>query len=499
MFKKTFYKIILISFILKTFFALAQTSSWPQLEKLENNGLKVSAMVVRLHDAKIIAELNPDQRLSPASVSKLVVASSALNTWGPDKTFITKVYMRGELIKNTLQGDIIFYGAGDPSLTNEKLWFLSTDVARFGIKKITGKIIVNNSLYGKILEDENRIRGKEKSRNAYDSPLSSSAINFSVLALVVNPGEKLNSPAKISIEPYKISSIKINNLVTTSNSNSITKINVYRSSHNGQDTFNISGNIAHKSSTQRIYRSISDPDRYTGETFNAFLKSAGIETSGLIQVESTPLNRNESVIAQVEGFPLDWQLKGLFQVSNNFIADMLTLSLTQEQYSINNIKNLKNGGKFLEKYLENLIKNSHWKSTKNINTPLVLESGSGLTPNSRLSARDIISVLDQMYFNGRAFPAYLAGLPIAGEEGTLKKRFLTSSEKHLQERLRAKTGTLTDPIFVSSLGGYSRLLNGDWVAFAIIVNGLKSKTQFDLKNIRDAIDSDLAKVLPMEL
>jgi serine-type D-Ala-D-Ala carboxypeptidase/endopeptidase (penicillin-binding protein 4) len=476
----------------------SQDNSLPSLKNLEKEGNQVSAMVIRLSDAKIITELNPDKRLSPASVSKLVLASNALDTWGSDKTFTTKVYMRGTLNKETLNGDIIFYGMGDPSLTNEKLWFLSTDVARNGIKKITGKIIVNNSFYGKVTEDENRNAGKARSQNAYDSPLSSSAVNFSVLAIVVNPGQKEGLPAKISIEPYSLSNVKVIGSVTTSKANSSPQLSVSRTSRNGKDTFTVSGNIALGNTAARVYRSVSDPDTYAGETFNAFLQSAGIETSGAIEVESTPLQKKDSIVAQVEGFPLDWQLRGLFQVSNNFIGDMLTLNLLNET-NPKNKGDLKEGGKLLQKYLENLIKNSPWNTRKNQSSPMILESGSGLTPNNRLSARDIISVLDQMYFNGREFPAYLAALPITGDEGTLKKRFSSSSEKHLRGRLRAKTGTLSEPVHVSALGGYSRLRNGDWVSFAIIVNGMKSKPQIDLKNIRDAIDSDLAKVLPSEL
>lgn len=496
---KKLYLIMPIFISISTFFQIyAQDNSLLNLKKLEKEGNQVSAMVVRLSDAKVITELNPDKRLSPASVSKLVLASHVLDTWGPNKTFTTKVYMRGTLNKETLNGDIIFYGIGDPSLTNEKLWFLSTDVARYGIKKVTGKIIVNNSFYGKVTEDENRNAGKINSHNAYDAPLSSSAVNFSVLAIVVNPAQKEGLPAKISLEPYSLSSVKIISSVTTSKTSSSPQISVSRSSHNGKDSFTVSGHIALGSTTERFYRSVSNPDTYAAETFNAFLQSAGIETSGFIEVESTPLGKKDSLIAQVEGFPVDWQLRGLFQVSNNFIADMLTLNLLNESYSKNK-GDLKEGGKLLQKYLENLVKNSSWNTEKIKNSPIILESGSGLTPNNRLSARDIISVLDQMYFNGRGFPAYLAALPIVGDEGTLKKRFSSFSEKHLQGRLRAKTGTLTEPVHVSALGGYSRLRNGDWVSFAIIVNGIKSKPQIDLKNIRDAIDSDLAKVLPSEL
>lgn len=491
------FPLILCLFAISNAFS-QEKNLFPNLKKLEKEGVQVSAMVVRLNNGEVIGQLNPDKRLSPASLSKLVLAAKALDSWGPDKSFTSKIYMRGKLNNGTLNGDLIFYGVGDPYLTNEKLWFLTTDVFRYGIKKVTGKILVNNSYFGTVTEDINRASGKIKSQNAYDSPLSSSAVNFGVLAIVVNPGQKQGTQASITLEPYSLPNTKVTGSVTTSKAGSTAQISVSRTSRNGKDTYTVSGNIPIDSVNERIYRSVSEPDLYAGETINAFLQSAGVETTGLIDIETTSLKKNDSLVAQVVGYPIDWQLKGLFQVSNNFIADMLALNLLNEV----NPKakgDLKESGVLLQKYLESLLKSSVWGQTTKSTSPLIMESGSGLTPNSRLSARDIISVLDQMYFSGRGFPAYLSALPIPGDEGTLKKRFSSSSEKHLQGRLRAKTGTLTEPIHVSGLGGYSRLNNGDWVSFAIIVNGIKSKPQIDLKNLREAIDSDLAKVLPSEL
>lgn len=493
----TFYTLLNI-FLFSPYFNSVFASQFTKLSKLEAEGAAVSALVVKLSDGSTIAELNADKRLCPASVTKLVLGAQALEKWGTTKTFNTKIYARGKVNQGVLEGDLIFYGAGDASLTNEKLWFLSTDVARFGIKKVTGKIVVNNSLFGNVLEDENRLAGKNNSRNAYDAPLSSAAINFSVLAIVIQPGDKIGAPARISLEPYPMKSVSIVGNVTTSNENTNPNLTVTRQSKNGKDIFSVSGSIPKNALAQRIYRSVSNADRYTGEALNGFLTSAGIETSGNIQIESSELDNTLVPIAGVEGYPIEWQMKGLFEVSNNFIGDMLALNLLGEA-TPKNKGDLREAGQILEKYMKNITKNSAWEIKQKQNTPIIIESGSGLTPNSRLSARDIISLLDHMYLSGKAFPAYINALPIVGDEGSLKRRFTSSAERHLQGRLRGKTGTLTEPVHVSALGGYSRLKNGDWVAFAVIVNGVKAKPQPDLKNIRDATDSDLAKVLPAEL
>jgi D-alanyl-D-alanine carboxypeptidase/D-alanyl-D-alanine-endopeptidase (penicillin-binding protein 4) len=502
-FKKRLYLKILLTFLFSCFLyhqkSFSSSTVFENLKKLESQGAHISALVVSLNQKKVLAEFHATRRVCPASVSKLVLAAKSLETWGPDKNFKTKVFARGLQKNGTLFGDLIFYGEGDPALTNEKLWFLSTDIARYGLKEVTGKVIVNNSFFGKINLDENRRAGKTMSENAYNSPLSSSAVNFSTLALVIMPGKKPGAPATVALEPYPLPKIKITGKILTSKATLPPQISVIRSSAKGKDTLKISGHIPISSAPIRIYRSLSDPDMYAAQTFNAFLLSAGVKTSGQLRVESTALQKNDHLIAEVEGIPLDLQLRGLFHVSNNFIADMLTLQILHEHHE-KNTGSLKEGGHFLENYVHQVLQNVVWKhpSTER-ETPLIIESGSGLTPNNRLSAQDIIAVLENIYKNDKIFPLYLASLPSPGGNDTLKHRFLSPQEKHLQNRLRAKTGTLNDPVPVSTLAGYSRLADGNWVAFAVLVNGTQSKSLFELKLLREAIDLDLAHILPAEL
>lgn len=466
-------------------FVCAHASEFAQLEKLKKQGAQVSAMIVNLNDHKVMASLDETKRLSPASVSKLVLAADALETWGPDKQFVTRVYRQGNVKNGVLNGDLILEGAGDPYLTNEKLWFLATDVWRAGIRKITGRVVINDSLFGAIEQDKTRQSKKSRSHNAYDAPLSAAAVNFSVLGIMVAPGSSTGNSAIVSIEPYDLPSVQIENHVTTSSAQSKNKISVERISKGNKDLFVVSGSIAQHAAPQRIYRSVSDPDRYAGEVFDAFLNHASVSTTHGISVQDHTRSNQAMLVSQVEGFPLDWQLKGLLEMSNNFIADMMLLNLSKGTLGQKK-SNLKQSAQTLESYLEDILDQSKFSKQKSAQTPLILSSASGLTPDNRLSAQDVTSLLDHMYFNANAFPAFLNALPAPGQTGTLKNRF--SKEK---TTLRAKTGTLTAPVDVVSLAGYFRLRHGDWVAFAVLVNGTAQKPSFGIEHIRQAIDSDL--------
>ena len=467
------------------------------LQSLSQQGARCSAIVVNLRTGEKLAEYNPDERLTPASTSKLVLAGAALENWGSEHTFTTRVWARGQRKGSTLEGDLVLEGAGDPSLTNEKLWFLATDIARSGIKKVTGSLVMNTSLFGKIEADSNRAAGAQQSSHAYDSPLSAAAVNFSVMAVVASAGIGAGAPANIALEPYALDTVKLQGNVRTAGKGAA-KVHASRARFENGDILNVSGQVLQNSWPTRVYRSVSKADEYAGSVLKAFLFSSGVTVGGKFKVENSQKILGLTPVSAVESFPLDWQLRGLFKMSNNFIADMLTIQLDLDE-SKKYGATFKGGSDNLQNYMRNIAKTSRFKPKEGPNeSGIVMQSGSGLTPGNRLSARDLVALLDRMYFNTREFPSFLAALPIPGAEGTVKNRFSWPGAEHLQSRMRAKTGTLTEPRDAVALGGYTRLKDGDWVAFAVIVNGSENRPSVGVERAKELIDHDLARILPEE-
>ena len=95
---------------------------------------------------------------------------------------------------------------------------------------------------------------------------------------------------------------------------------------------------------------------------------------------------------------------------------------------------------------------------------------------------------------GLSFPEFLASLPAAGEEGTMEKRFKNGNERLLKGLVRAKTGTLSDPVAVASLVGYFRHAKHGLVAFAMIENGVAGKEQPGIGDLRARQDRALEKL-----
>ncbi len=90
--------------------------------------------------------------------------------------------------------------------------------------------------------------------------------------------------------------------------------------------------------------------------------------------------------------------------------------------------------------------------------------GSGLSRYNLLNAELLTRLLVYMYHNFELMPEYLASLPIAGVDGTLKNRMQGVSAEKV---LRAKTGTLSG---VSALAGYTLTADDEVFAFGILIS-----------------------------
>lgn len=117
------------------------------------------------------------------------------------------------------------------------------------------------------------------------------------------------------------------------------------------------------------------------------------------------------------------------------------------------------------------------KSARNVERQLInklgldasryrLADGSGLSLYNYLSAELEVMMLRYAFRNDNIKQHLIHSLPIAGVDGTLKKRMKSGSA---HGNVKAKTGTLTGII---SLAGYCTAANGHELCFSIINNGI---------------------------
>jgi D-alanyl-D-alanine carboxypeptidase/D-alanyl-D-alanine-endopeptidase (penicillin-binding protein 4) len=438
----------------------------------------LSIEFLRVADHQSIYKYNSQGKLIPASISKLTIAAAALDLFGPHHTFVTKALITGSLNKGVVSGDLIIKGDGDPFLVNEKLFIFASDLKNRGIKEVRGNLIVDPFIFDMDTRDSSRESSQSNSRNAYDAPISGAGVNFNTFEMSLSAHE---TNALVSLSPFPLDGYVVENRVKLG---SDTNVQVERISlANGKAKLIASGTLAKDENMVKVYRSVNDPHLTAAEVIKSFLENQGIKINGGIKIMPTPKLAKE--VGSIEGYPVDFIVKGLNIFSNNYIADMLLKRLgsafpIQGDADVAGSGTEKSGLRVLESYL---------KTNIGIKTPFVLSNASGLSTENRFSAEQINQVLFKMTQSLDIFPEFFYSLPAAGRDGTLKKRFHGNSSKSTSSNIRAKTGTLTSPVSVSSLAGYVKTPQEGLFAFTVICNGRAGRPQPSTSELRDFQDS----------
>ena len=438
-----------------------QPSSVSRLSKKINSivppgkkGLDTGFLIQSLDKRDTLYERAADKLLVPASVAKLFTTYTALKRLRPTSTFKTQVYVNGNIKDGLLVGDLYLKGGGDPSLVSERLWMLVNDLVRSGIKTINGNITADSSFFDG--ESKPGTRPKYLKDQAYNAPIGALSFNFNTTTIYVSPGDAVGASPTVYTDPEN-SYIDIANQATTGKGGSANSLQVSRTDFvKGDigDTILLRGSIPLGSSELRFYRNIVNPALYTAHMFKAFWEQRGLKFTGRIVEGSTPDSARK--ILEFESLPL-WQVVwGMNKFSNNFVADQILKKVAAEVWGPPG--SLQKGIAAIEDTLDRI--GIPAKSYQ-------IKDGSGLTRETKVTARQIMKVLTALYNDFAIAPEALSSLGVAGEDGTLKKRLPSNTDERI---IRAKTGSLDG---VNSLAGFTTTRDGERVAFAFLLNDPK--------------------------
>ncbi|GGX99457.1 hypothetical protein GCM10007160_28940 [Litchfieldella qijiaojingensis] len=470
---------LVLPFLLCLLPLTALGAGFSHLSRLAEEGFAIGAQARLLDDGEVLGEIGAERQLSPASVSKLYVSAAALQRWGPQHTFTTRLVSIGDIdADGILQGDLVMEGGGDPALVSEDLWRLVQELRQRGVRGINGQLVVSQWRFGPVeCITKDRCQSRDRSANTYSALLSSAGVNFGSWCMKVAPGPQPGSPARLSscdtVEP----TTDVDNQVSTVAADKTTELDAERVTGNNGDTMVIRGRIAVDDLPRSVYRSSSDPAVQSAQTLLALLEQAGITVDGGYATSATAPPPNARQLAAVDGKPLQELLLRTLNYSNNFMADILSLNLVETPRA-----SLADAGAALERFAQELPGHG----------PLRLLSGSGLTTENRTSALGVNALLEYMYRRPSLFPSFVAGLqsPVNGV-----MRFIRRGGDIFQDHVMLKTGTLNQPISVRSVGGYFRTQSGRWGVFTVLVNGTANTPYLSWSQVLDPLASDLEEMI----
>ena len=450
--------------------APVNTALTPNVEKaLKNSKLPVSALslvMIPLNGPGTPTVFNADVSVNPASTMKLVTTYAALEMLGPNHQWKTEFYTDGTLSGGILRGNLYLKGGGDPKLNMEKLWLLMRDLRANGVQQVTGDLVLDRSFFNQPQLPQFNDDGNDDNKPFLVKP-DAAMVNLKALRFVARND---SGRVLVSVEP-PIASIRIENTVKAINSKQCTGGVRYNpvTQADGSVTVTVAGQLGDGCSSQ-TYLSLLDHATYTAGAVRAIWQELGGSIQGRDLQGAVP--KDAKVLARAFSPDLAEIIRDINKYSNNTMAQQLFLSLGAKYRTSADSDDAMAAQRVVRQ----------WLAKKGITAPhLVMENGSGLSRAERVSAREMANML-QAAWHSPYSAEFVSSMPIAGMDGTMRKRLKTTA---MRGEAHVKTGTLNT---VRAIAGFSRDNNGNtWAVVAI----LNDKAPFGASSVLDQVLLDL--------
>ena len=385
----------------------------------------------------------PDQPFNPASVMKLVTSIAALDMLGPSYTWSTKVYADQLPVNGVLHGNLYLKGSGDPWFRSEDLWNLIRNLHELGIRKITGNLVIDNSYFAPSKLDPGDF--DDRPGRVYNALPQALLLDNHATRIAIVPSS--NSPTGAQIEAWPPNpSVKVKNDLSVTDRPCTRRDNRARLAIDGDDgngtpdTIALSGRYTLQCGPGNFYRVVGNPNEALYYAFKTLFAEQDGKLDGHWVVASVPpqavyLTRHTSrSLTQYLWLQNKW--------SNNVMARQIFLTIAAE------IK----GPPATPLKGKQAI--AQWLKTLHMDFPeFDIENGAGLSRNARISPRHVARLL-RYAWNSPIMPELMSSLPIAGVDGTMRKRLKDDS---VRGHAHIKTGTLKD---VRAGAGYMMTRSG---------------------------------------
>ncbi len=444
-------------------------------------------LIESLETGEVWYEQNADKMFIPASNQKVPTTAAAILYLGPDFTFTTTLTHNGEVSDGTLDGDLIVFGNGDPTLY-ERFFDDSRDVFRewaaelrqMGVERITGDVIGDDNAWS------SRHTGVgwppiDSVTPWYYAEYGPLQVNENYVDIMIHPPEEAGD--HVRLEPNMPSEYYtlVNNLEAVEDGSNSVSINRPVATN----TIYLNGTVVAGSNSFERTATITNPTAYYVTALKETLEEEGIEVLGspvdcddIDGWDHTPEDFETITIHQSPG--LSEIAKLCMKRSQNMYAETMLHALGQQDTGRGTIST---GTDVIYRELERFgIDRQNMR----------YRDGSGLSRFNYITPRAVAAIYRGMLDTEHAELWYEAQA-IGGVEGTIASRFRNTPGAN---NVRGKTGTLGN---VRALSGYVTTDGGDGeeLIFSFLVNG-HTGTAGQVDSVIDDILFMLIEAEPLE-
>ena len=264
------------------------------------------------------------------------------------------------------------------------------------------------------------------------------------IALHLEPGELDGDPGRLTQSP-ETAFLRIENRTTTSAAGTEQNLTLTRAL--GSRTVTISGTLPRLGKVWNGEVAAPEPSLFATTLLAEALQRQGITLADSVSVSRAALPKDLRPIASIHGPGIEDQIRFINKDSQNLHAETL---LRRLGLAVNGDASVASSLRARESFMK--AQGVRFEGS-------AMYDGSGLSRGDLITVRSEVDLLMAMSKH-RLAAAFRASLPIAGVDGTLKRRMVGTKA---EGRVFAKTGSLSS---VNALAGYIDAASGRRLAFA---------------------------------
>ncbi|MDR3086553.1 MAG: D-alanyl-D-alanine carboxypeptidase/D-alanyl-D-alanine-endopeptidase [Azoarcus sp.] len=410
--------------------------------------------------------VNAERPMNPASVMKVVTTFAALEQFGPERSWTTRVAANAPLRNGVLVGDLYLIGDGDPVLTYERLWRLLRRLRMLGLTTIEGDIVLDHSALVLPAHDPNVFDGR--GLRPYNSNGDGLLMHFNTQELALFPGSQPQDPVALVAEP-PLAGMVIDNQIVTSGKGCEPWYRDLDARLEG-DRLILTGSLPAACGPRIWATAPLPPPDFDAALIQALWKELGGKLRGMVHNGVAP--QEAQTLMTDASPPLAEIVRTMNKWSNNVIARQLLAQLGRagfaSGFASTPASNAVSPPAFATASSDMVaagieVARQRLSEAGIEVSGLVIENGSGLSRIARVRADSLGALLIRAW-QRPWMPEFAASLPIAGVDGTAHRSLANSPARG---RAHLKTGTIND---VKAFAGYVLDQHGRRHAIVMMIN-----------------------------